>query len=530
MKGALTYLTATKLKNQLKSILKSPAHLIYGVVMIAVLVFMAFSGNSMQEDLSELRPRQELIFIIMGFFTIMFVTVFMQAYSNGSSMFTLSDVNLLFPSPIRATKVLFYGLFRQLGTSILLGVFLLFQYSWLNGLYGIHYVELVLIILGYAMTIFLAQFTAMALFVYTSDNLGAQRIVRIVAYGLVLVLLLSAIASILPSFDGKDFMQLLPKATEFFTNPIVLVFPVSGWISGIFLGLVTGNYLFCALYGLLIVLCAVLLAILIIRSKKNFYEDVIKAAETSQSAINAKKEGQIGEVVGKNVKVGKVGLGKGRGASAIFYKHMLENRRSGLFFISNLSLIFIACAIAAAFFMKEAGMIAIFSMATYMQIFSVMLGRFTRELSKPYIYLIPESPLKKLLYAIAESMLTSFFEALIMFIPVGLIVGAGVPDIVLCIVARMSFALLFTSANIVLERVFGGVRSKGLVMFFFILVTLLMVVPGIVAAVLVSFSGITFFSEYGLVLLTIAAANLFVSLLVLYLCRNLLQYAELNNK
>lgn len=530
MKGALTYLTATKLKNQLRSILKSPAHLIYGIVMIALLVFMASSGSNMQQELSDLRSRQELIFIIMGFFTIMFVMVFMQAYSNGSSMFTLSDVNLLFPSPIRPTKVLFYGLFRQLGTSIVLGVFLLFQYSWLNGLYGIHYVELILIILGYAVTIFLAQFTAMTLFIYTSHNESAQRGVRLAVYGLVLVLLLGAIASILPSFDGKDFMQLLPKATEYFTNPIVLAFPVSGWISGVFLGLVMNNYLFCALYGLLIILFAVLLVVLIVRSKRNFYEDVIKAAETSQSAINAKKEGQVGEVVGKNVKVGKVGIGKGQGSSAIFHKHMLENRRSGIFLISNMSLLFAACAIAAAFFMKEIGIVAIFTMATYMQIFSVMLGRFTRELSKPYIYLIPEPPLKKLLYSIGESMVTGFFEALIIFIPVGLIVGAGVPDIIFCVIARMSFALLFTAANIVLERVFGGVRSKALVMFFFFLVMILMAAPGIVGAVIVGISGVTFISEYALVLLTISAVNILVSLLVLYLCRNLLQYAELNNK
>lgn len=530
MKGALTYLTATKLKNQLKSIVKSPAHLIYGVIMIALLVFMAFSGSDMQRDLNDLRPRQELIFIIMGFFTIMFVMVFAQAYSNGSSMFTLSDVNLLFPSPIRPTRVLFYGLFRQLGTSIVLGVFLLFQYSWLNGLYGIHYVELVLIILGYAVTIFLAQFTAMALFVYTSDNHGAQRTVKFVLYGLVLVLLLAGIASILPSFDGKDFMQLLPKATEFFTNPIVLLFPVSGWISGLFLGLVTNNYLLLALYALLLILFSVLLSALIVRSKKNFYEDVIKAAETTQSAINAKKEGQVGEVVGKNVKVGKIGIGKGQGASAIFHKHMLENRRSGILLISNMSLLFVACAIAASFFMKGAGIMPVFIMATYMQIFSVMLGRFTRELSKPYIYLIPEPPLKKLLYSIGESLVTGFFEALILFIPVGLIMNAGAVDIIFCIIARMSFALLFTAANVVLERVFGGVRSKALVMFFFFLVTILMAVPGVVAAVIVGVSGVTLLSEFALALLAMSVINVLISLLVLYLCRNLLQYAELNNK
>jgi len=78
--------------------------------------------------------------------------------------------------------------------------------------------------------------------------------------------------------------------------------------------------------------------------------------------------------------------------------------------------------------------------------------------------------------------------------------------------------------------VFGGVRSKALVMFFFFLVTILIAIPGIVGAALVGASGITLLSEYTLIFLTMSAANLLISLLVLYLCRNLLQYAELNNK
>ena len=34
----------------------------------------------------------------------------------------------------------------------------------------------------------------------------------------------------------------------------------------------------------------------------------------------------------------------------------------------------------------------ILAMSTYMQLFSVALGRFNRELIKPYIYLIPSRP------------------------------------------------------------------------------------------------------------------------------------------
>src|SRR5699024_1777387 len=98
------------------------------------------------------------------------------------------------------------------------------------------------------------------------------------------------------------------------------------------------------------------------------YEDVLSTAETAQSAVTAQKEGQLNEVVPKNVKVGKTGLGKGWGASAIYHKHRVENRRSGVFLFSNMSLIFMAVIIGCSLFMRETGMVGIFAFATYMQL------------------------------------------------------------------------------------------------------------------------------------------------------------------
>ena len=45
-------------------------------------------------------------------------------------------------------KILVYGLVRQLGLSLILGFFILFQYSWMNGVYGIGPAGLALIIVG----------------------------------------------------------------------------------------------------------------------------------------------------------------------------------------------------------------------------------------------------------------------------------------------------------------------------------------------------------------------------------------------
>ena len=45
MKSPLVYITVRKLKNQLIGVVKSPAKLIYAVLLVALFAFTAFSGG-----------------------------------------------------------------------------------------------------------------------------------------------------------------------------------------------------------------------------------------------------------------------------------------------------------------------------------------------------------------------------------------------------------------------------------------------------------------------------------------------------
>ena len=65
MKSPLVYLTATKLKNQLIAVVKSPAKLIYAVILVALFALTAFSGSAY--DLEELRNPQEPVAIMVLF-------------------------------------------------------------------------------------------------------------------------------------------------------------------------------------------------------------------------------------------------------------------------------------------------------------------------------------------------------------------------------------------------------------------------------------------------------------------------------
>ena len=304
-------------------------------------------------------------------------------------------------------------------------------------------------------------------------------------------------------------------------------FPVSGWTGHAVSAAFTGN-IAEILLGLSV--CAaflVLLVCLMTYTRQDYYEDVLKSSEIMQSAITARKEGRVEESVPQNIKVGKTGIGHGWGSDTLYYKHKLENRRARVFILDTVSLIFVAITIALAFVMKNAGIAAVFIAATSMQIFVVSLGRFNKELTKPFIYLIPEPPLQKILYALAEAIPSALVEALVIFVPVTFILGLTPVETLLCILARLSFALLFTAGNIAVERIWGGSASKTVVLLLYFAILLLMAAPGIVLAVVMT-SLTVFANENAAILLSLSVVNIPVSLLVLFLCKNMLQYAELN--
>lgn len=520
---ALWYLTATKLKNQLKSLIRKPARMIYVVFMLAMLGLVLWSGEQLGE-IGTFRPMEELTAIAFAVYAIMFLLSVNAGFSRGGSLFNLSDVNLIFTAPIRSQTVLFHGLLQQMTTSLVVGFFLLFQYGTLRGNYGITVFQLVGLLVGYAISIFLGQVTAMVLYAMTSGRERRQRLCRVVIYGVAALFLGYWILCALR--EGTD--QILALGAEAANGSVLRAFPVAGWLAMASSGPLEGSW---GLTGAGLALCAVYLGVLltvIFRGNPDYYEDVLKSAEVTQSAINAKKEGTMTQASPARVKVGRTGLGRGWGAGVFFWKHRLEDRRSKVLLLSANALIFAAVTIAFSFFFSEGGLLSSFLMATYLQVFTVLGGRFNWELTKPYIYLIPEPPMKKLLWALAGQIPTAFWEALVVFVPVGLILELTVVEIAACVVARMSFAMLFTSAGVAVDRLWGSVTSRMLVLVLLLLVTLGLALPGIAAAIAVRI----LFWEMGsaAVLAALSVCNVLMSLLALFLCRNMLQYAELNQQ
>lgn len=519
----LRYLIFTTMKNRLREMVRKPSRLIYLLVLLALLVFTMIGGSHGGGN-GSYHSVDGLVAIVLAFYTAMFIMTANAGFSRGGNIFNLSDATLLFTAPIRPQTILFYGLLRQMGTSLLVGFFLLFQYANLHNFYNITVFQMIILLILYGCVIFLGQVAAMMLYAFTSLSQRRQKLCRVVFTGVYVLCGLWLATRCLPYGLEGIGARTVAEATGRFLYAV----PVGGWLGLAARGALMGDGgLVVQGVGLCVLLTALLLGLLF-HMEPDYYEDVLKSAEISYSAISAKKEGTMQEALPANIKVGRTGIHGGWGSSVLFRKHLLENRRSRKFILPANSLLFAAITVIFCLFTKDGGLFPTFVMATYLQLFSAMTtGRFNYELTRPYLYLMPEPALKKLLWALAETLPAMMLDSLVVFIPVGLLLQLGPAELLAAVLARVSFGIVYLTADIAVQRIWGGSMSKVLVMLMYVVISLVIMAPG---AALALIGGIGWdFGTVGMLLLTVAG-NLPASLLVLFLCRNLLEYAELNNR
>ncbi len=520
---ALFYLLLIRFRNRFLSLRKNPAALALVIFLVAVLVVSILTGGSTRGEEVSYRDISEVYAMVTVLYCAIFVMTSYSGLSKGASLYTMPDINLVFTSPITTKKVLLYGLIQQIGTSLFIGFFLLFQYGWMHTTYGITMGNLAFILLGYAVTLFCGQLTAMVLYSFTSGNEKKKGIAKASILGISGLAVLYLLISVFPQKD-----QWLAEAVSILNKLPIIVFPVGGWVQTTVTGALTGEWINAAAGFSITALFILALVALMAKGDADFYEDVLQATEVSFSAITAGKQGRIDGAMPQNVKVGRIGIGRGSGADSFYYKHRLESRRARVFILDRTNLVFIFIVVVFAFFMKNSGIMPIFIFASYLQIFSVAMGRWIRELLLPYIYLVPEPSYIKLLHCLRESLLRLTAEAFVLFIPVALIIKMTPMDLITCILARISFGLLFTAGNIVVQRFFSGITIKVLVLFLYFLVMILLVLPGIGLVLLITVTNVQLLPMNVQIFLVLALCNSLVSLIAIFICRNMLEYSELN--
>ena len=479
------YLFRKSWQNRLKEILHSPGLLVLYILIVLGIVtgLLASLFGAVQSEAS--LPVAYLI-PIFGAFLILFYTIAIgKGLASGDTLFDMSDVNLLFLSPVNPRATLLYGLLRTAGTSFWAGFFVLFQSSSLSH-FGVTYIGLLILFAAFFLYMMVLTLLSLVIYILTNGKPARKRLVRILSAAVFVPLL---------AFAAVQFMQTgdwLMTLDAVVASPVLAATPFVGWASAGAVALIAGNILAGLGWLGLLVLAGVGMFAYIWFSRADYYEDVLVATETAFAKKRAAAEGDIhasGAADGKKVKVKQTGLG-GRGARVFFYKHLRETFRQNRFgFMSLYMLVTMAGFIGLSFILRgELEITMPLQIVMWMQVFMIGTGRGLYETYSHYIYLQPGSAFRKLIWSNMELMLRCVVESVLFLGIPGLLMRSNVFVVVSCMLVYICFSFMVLGINYLSMRLIKANIAKGLLLTVYVFAVILFIAPGLAAALITGFA------------------------------------------
>lgn len=538
---AILYMTRKSIKNWFLDLIRHPAKLIGIILLVVIIGFSVINvlfSSEYSENIYSVSGGSVDIGILHGiyFLLIFFIggTVILKGLKSGTTFFTMGDVNMMFCSPISPKSLLVFGLIRQMLTVLLLSIIFLVYGGMAKSIFALTTAQAVILIISFFLFMVIAQIAA--LFLYSTTN-GKPKLITAAKYVLYALILLPVVTILVPVVQNGFTLSSLYEALK---SPAAEFFPIFGWMKGLTFGILDGNMTSVLVYGILMLLVVVLSLVFFMKADCDYYEDVLQNTETTHEMRQAvKKRGMNNTdayLKNRKIRLGSTGINGGKGASAFLFKHLLERRRSGyLLFWDMYSIIMIAVCGFVSFFLVYSGddgeafspegtMLILLAMASYMQLFFSVSGDWARELSKPYIYMVPDSPFKKLIFASLTSIIKPFLDGVLLFAAAGIICQVSPFMVIASIIVYTSFSCIYCMVNILTDRVLGFLSNQALSMFLFIIISLVCVTPGIILAFVI---GAVSGAPLWLAAVICALWNLAVSLVLALICKNTLHNMEM---
>lgn len=462
--GAIGYLYRKTMINRVKLALRKPMTYFYAALLLFYVLILPFSLRVFASQLNGDSPEGMVAVLTVVAFWMIPGNLIAYAKRRGL-VYRNSDVHFLFPAPLSPKRVLLYAHLRTLVAQVLMNVFaaacggVVFGVSlWRLAAYFFFSVVVENVLEGSIM-----------LLLYGSERLGERQRAMVVkgAYGLCIVL---AAMGVYWYFQKGLNMQ---AASAFLHSDMVQMVPVVGWYIGVlhllFLGPTAVNLAAAAAYGLLLV--AVLLGAWRMKCTGAFYEDAMKFAEDYEEVIKSRRQGDTQKRLGKKRKLGKAHVRwKGQGARALFYRQLLEYKKSKYFIFDTSTFMSLLAGIGIAYlytrergsgFFETFGPFVIPVVSGYLIfVFTALNGKWAKELKSPYTYLIPDSAFRKLMNATAMQHVQSLVNACLITIPGAAVMGMAVGEILLCILFYVVLSANKLYALAVAEEAVGSALGR----------------------------------------------------------------------
>ena len=191
--STIFYMLRKEWKNRLLALFRHPGKLVVYILLVVLLVNSVIStALTPQADLGGFLDLRILHGAYLGILLLFTVPILLNALQKGTTFFGMSDVNLLFVSPISPKKILAYGLMKQMGRTLLMMFFFLFYGAMMAQTFGIVWTDTLALVLGAAVTLFSVQVLSLLLYNFTNGNPARVRTAKAILY-----VYLAAIAGII---------------------------------------------------------------------------------------------------------------------------------------------------------------------------------------------------------------------------------------------------------------------------------------------------------------------------------------------
>ena len=463
--SALIYVTVRSFQNRLKARLRKP--LTY-VAILFIVLYVAMMLNSFNVIFSDMSVTGgEGISLILSFFVVWTIPVNLLYYARKRGLaFKHSDVHFIFSAPISPKQILLYAHAKTLPVSLVLNLFIT-----AGGVIWFH-VPVTKMILYFLVTFVVENILEASLMLLVFGNEFLKERGNAVLRGLVW----ACIGAMALLFVSQLFTKPLSFALvgDTLSHPLLQLIPLIGWniafIRLLLIGPDTLNLICAALY--LITAAATAFTVRRMKCTGQYFEDAMTFADEYEAALKRQKTGRVESTRKTKYKKASVAY-KGNGAKAIYYRQLLEYKKSRFFLLNYNSFIMLGiglAALAAVFFQvfsvedMEVGEAAVFilpGVSAYLTfIFSSIAPKWSKELSNPYTFLLPDTPLRNLLYSTLLEHIKALVDGALLCIPAGIALKLSPVQILLSILiyACLQANRLYISmvCDGILKPLFGG--------------------------------------------------------------------------
>ena len=479
------------MKNHVKEIKSNPKRLIpylLGLLWIGSLLLSTMQRINRGPSEMQLSVGPQ---VIGGAFTVLVTGLFLfniyQGTVESATFFSMGDIQFLFPAPVSPKKILLYNMIKQsLQYFFLYGIiiFALTPSILQAATIDLQYVHL--LYLGYITPILMLWPVKFLVFTVGSKY-KLQSGLQLGVFGLTAAALLYMITGIIKT--GPTTAGLL----QVLNAPFIDYLPVIGWSKAAFMAPISGYSTFstAAVIMQLILLGTVIL--LSYQTADDYYEDVLGATE-KRALRRRQKKGLAKKEMFSFYKKKKVTVRKaGTGPTALVWKAWVLYSRTDLHrYLSFLTIAVLAIGLVVGYFTQRAGAdvmpfyITNSITAYVIFIFSVGQSRFN-EWSKPYIYLMPGSPFRKIVAVNLPEIIRMTINVLVLNTALSIWLKTNPIAVVTMVLFVISFYILNLLSGFIIRGFFpNAIDQKALFPLFMMLQVILLLLPGIAVGAVVA--------------------------------------------